>query len=134
MDRRSPTAHGASVRIEDGGRKAGLFAIGGIVGAVAASSCCIVPLVLFMAGIGGAWIGNLAALAPYQPFFIVVTLGFLMTGYYLVYRKPAAACTAERACARPLSSRIVKLTLWVATALVVAAVAFPYLVPALLSV
>src|ERR1700736_6040100 len=70
------------------GRTQKLVAAGGILGAIAASSCCIAPLVLFSLGIGGAWIGNLTALAPYQPIFIVITLGFLAAGYYLVYRKP----------------------------------------------
>ena len=41
--------------------KAGLAVAGGILGALAASSCCIVPLALFMLGISGAWIGNFAA-------------------------------------------------------------------------
>jgi mercuric ion transport protein len=45
-----------------------LMAIGGLFGAIAASSCCIVPLVLFSLGISGAWIANLTALAPYQPY------------------------------------------------------------------
>jgi mercuric ion transport protein len=67
----------------DTGRKAGLTAAGGIFGAIAASSCCIVPLALFALGISGAWIGNLTALAPYQPIFIGVTLAFLAAGYYL---------------------------------------------------
>src|SRR5260370_15646676 len=52
-----------------------LIAAGGILGALAASSCCIVPLVLFGLGIGGAWIGNLTALAPYQPLFVAGTAG-----------------------------------------------------------
>ena len=47
-----------------------LVAAGGILGALAASSCCIVPLILFSLGIGGAWIGNLTALAPYKPIFV----------------------------------------------------------------
>src|SRR5258708_16920370 len=47
-----------------------LVAAGGILGALAASSCCIVPLILFSLGIGGAWIGNLTALAPYKPLFV----------------------------------------------------------------
>jgi len=41
-----------------------LVIAGGIIGALVASSCCIVPLVLFSLGVGGAWIGNLTALAP----------------------------------------------------------------------
>jgi mercuric ion transport protein len=113
-------------------RRAGLAAAAGVLGALAASSCCIAPLVLFTLGIGGAWIGNLTALEPYQPIFIAITLGFLAAGYYLVYRKPAVACAEGTACARPLSNRIVKLTLWVATALVGAAGAFPYVARLLL--
>jgi mercuric ion transport protein len=103
--------------------KARLAAVGGILGALAASSCCILPLVLFAAGISGAWIGNLTALAPYQPIFLAATVGFLGTGYWLVYRQPRVAC-ADDACARPLPRRGVKATLWAATALVLAAVAF----------
>jgi mercuric ion transport protein len=111
--------------------KVGLAAAGGILGALAASSCCILPLVLFTAGISGAWIGNLTALAPYQPIFFAATAGFLGVGYWLVYRQPKVAC-ADGACARPLPRRGVKAVLWAATALVLAAVAFDYLTPVLL--
>ncbi|MGH6793486.1 MAG: mercuric transporter MerT family protein, partial [Methyloceanibacter sp.] len=101
---------------------------------LAASSCCIVPLALFSLGIGGAWIGNLTALAPYQPIFITITLGFLAAGFYLVYLRPKRDCAAGKACARPLTRRVVKTSLWTATALVAAALAFPYVAPALLGV
>jgi len=111
--------------------KAGLAVAGGILGALAASSCCIVPLALFMLGISGAWIGNLTALAPYQPIFFMATAGFLGVGYYLVYRRPRAAC-ADGTCASPLPSRIVKGVLWAATALTAAAIVFDCLAPALL--
>jgi mercuric ion transport protein len=106
-------------------------AAGGILGALAASSCCILPAALFMLGIGGAWIGNLTALAPYQPIFFAATAGFLGVGYYLVYRQSKAVC-ADGSCARPLPRRGVKAVLWAATALVLAAVAFDYLAPVLL--
>jgi mercuric ion transport protein len=109
-----------------------LAAAGGVLGAIAASSCCIVPLVLFSLGIGGAWIGNLTALAPYQPVFIAVTLGFLGYGFYRVYWAPRRACAGDAACARPLPGRVVKTALWSATTLVVAALAFPYVAPLLL--
>ncbi len=111
-----------------------LIAAGGILGAVAASSCCIVPLALFSLGITGVWIGNLAALAPYQPFIVLITAGFLGYGFYLVYLKPKKAYADGTTCARPLSNRIVKIALWVATILVAAAVAFPYVAPELLGV
>lgn len=138
MGGRSKTAFGPAalasqaVPATSDARRAGLVAAGGALGAIAAMSCCILPLVLFTLGIGGAWIGNLTALAPYQPIFIVGTVGFLAAGYYLVYRKPRPACAEGEACARPLPNRIVKLALWTATALVLAAMAFPYVAPALL--
>jgi mercuric ion transport protein len=115
-------------------RRQGLIAAGGVLGAIAASSCCIVPLALFSLGITGAWIGNLAALTPYQPMILSITAGFLGYGYYLVYWKPRKAYADGTACARPLPNRIVKIALWVATGLVAAAVAFPYVAPALLGI
>ncbi len=108
------------------------MALGGVLGAIAASSCCILPLALFSLGIGGAWIGNLTALAPYQPIFVAFTIGILGYGYWLVYRKHKAACAEGVVCARPLPSRLMKLSLWLATTLVAAAIAFPYVAPILL--
>ena len=108
-----------------------LAAAGGILGALAASSCCIVPVALFMLGISGAWIGNLTAMAPYQPIFFAATAGFLGVGYYLVYRQSKAVC-ADGTCARQLPNRSVKAVLWAATVLVLAAAAFDYLAPVLL--
>src|SRR5258707_14378604 len=65
-----------------------LIAAGGILGALAASSCCIVPLILFSFGIGGAWIGNLTALAPYQPLFVAGTAGPLRFRLFLLFLEP----------------------------------------------
>lgn len=110
-----------------------LVAVGGILGALAASSCCTVPLVLFGLGIGGAWIGNLTALAPYKPLFVAATAGVLGYGFYLVYWKPRRACADDAACARPISNWLVQLALWIATALVIAAFAFDYVAPLLLA-
>ena len=113
--------------------KARFTAAGGILGALAASSCCILPLVLFSLGLGGAWIGRLTSLAPYQPIFIVITLGFLGYGYWLVYRKSRVECAEGEVCARPLPNRFVKVALWVATALVALALAWPYVLPLFLA-
>jgi mercuric ion transport protein len=113
----------------DSGRGPAWMAAGGLLGALAASSCCILPLVLFAFGIGGAWIGNLTRLAPYQPYFIAATVAFLACGYWLVYRSSKAACAGGAACARPGSRRLARLGLVFATILVIAAVAFDLLAP-----
>lgn len=113
-------------------KKVKVIAAGGVLGAIAASTCCIVPLVLFSLGVSGAWIGQLTALSAYQPIFITITLVFLGCGFWMVYRKPEAVCDEEEACARPLPNMLVKLALWFATALILLAFAWPYVVPLIL--
>jgi mercuric ion transport protein len=110
-------------------RNAGLVSIGGILAALAAASCCVVPFTLFMLGISGAWISNLTALEPYQPIFAAVTFAFLGYGFYLVYRKPKVACAEGSYCARPNSGRTARIGLWTATVIVVIALGFPKLAP-----
>lgn len=109
------------------------LALGGLLGALTASSCCILPVVLFSAGISGAWVGNFTQLAPYKPVFIAATAAFLGAGYWRVYRSSSVACGDGQACARPLSNRLVKATLVAATALVLLAFSFDYLAPYLLA-
>jgi mercuric ion transport protein len=113
-------------------RGQGLMAVGGLLGALVASSCCLLPLVLFGLGVSGAWIGNLTQLAPYQPFFIAATIACLGYGYWLVYRSSKVACAGGEACARPLSNWLVQVGLIVATVLVIVAVGFDFLAPLLL--
>ena len=114
-------------------RRQSLIAAGGLLGALAASSCCILPLALFGLGVSGAWIGNFTRLAAYQPYFIAATLAFLGYGYWLVYRTSTRACTDGDACARPLSNRIVKTSLILATILVVVALGLDFIAPLFLN-
>ena len=104
-------------------------ATGGVIGAILASSCCIVPLVLVTLGASGAWIGNLAALEPYKPIFALVTIGFLGFGFWQVYRKPKVACEDGSYCATPASSRATKSALWIATVLVLLALSIDFWAP-----
>jgi mercuric ion transport protein len=124
------TVLASSERSEAGRQR--LVAVGGVLGALAASSCCIIPLTLFSLDIGGAWIGNLTALAPYKPLFVAGTAGVLGYGFHLVYWKPRRACADDIACPRPIPNRLVQLALSIATALVIAAFAFDYIAPLLL--
>lgn len=110
-----------------------LFLAGlGIIAAVGASSCCVLPLVFFALGVSGAWISNLTALAPYQPLFVAAAVACLSFGFVHVYCRPATC--ADETCSRSLPSRAVKLSVWIAAALVVIAVAFPYTASWILSV
>ena len=128
---KNPAAGPAKPGLDEKTKKS-LLASGSVLGALAASSCCILPLVLFSLGIGGAWISNLTALYSYKPYFVTITLLFLAGGFYMAYRKPKAACETGSYCATPASGRVLKISLWGATLLVSAALACPYVVPYLL--
>ncbi len=111
----------------------GLLAAGGVAGALAASSCCILPVALFGLGIGGAWIGNFTRLAPYQPYFIAVALACLAAGFWQMRRADRAVCADGAACARPLPTRLVRTMMVAAALLIAAAVGFDFLAPFILS-
>ena len=119
-------AHKSTRRRTPGAR---LLSIAGILGGLAIGSCCVVPFILVTVGVTGAWIGSLTALAPYKPIFVAFTLAVLAVGFFMVYRRPKAACADGSYCAHPASDRIAKIGLWVATVLVAIALGFPSLVP-----
>ena len=106
-----------------------LFAAGGMLGALAASSCCILPVALFSIGVSGAWIGNFTGLAPYQPYFVAAALISLGAGYRAVYRSSKRDCAGHGECARGLPNPLVRAVLIAATALVAAALGFDFIAP-----
>ncbi len=107
----------------------GWFAAAGVAGALLASTCCIVPLVLLTIGVSGAWIGNLTALQPFKPYFAAVALVFVGLGFRQVYFRPAASCAEGTLCSRPRSSAIVRSALWIAALLVASALTVNWWAP-----
>ena len=65
---------------------------GAVAAAIAASACCVGPLLFALLGLGGA--GALVALEPYRPLFTAVTVLLLGIGWYLTYRRPVAHPTS----------------------------------------
>jgi mercuric ion transport protein len=77
-----------------------------VLSTILASTCCVLPLVLVLLGVGGAWIANLAALKPATPLFVAIALGTIGWAGYIVFR-PAAVCEdGVCAVARPATRRI----------------------------
>ncbi len=112
------------------GDKTRLASLGGaVVAALAASACCIGPLVFALLGLGGA--GALVALEPYRPALTGLTVILLGAGFAITYRKPAAANADadDCGCEVPAANRAGKRLLWVATGIVGLALIFPYVVP-----
>lgn len=107
-------------------------AAGGILGAFAMTSCCILPLVLFSLGATGAWIGRLGAMYQYKWLFFAFAGASLAYGFWKVYRPTGQACEDGTACAVPLNQRLMKVALWSSATLILAALIFPYVSPFLI--
>ena len=110
----------------------GASVAGAVVAAFASSLCCLGPLVFAALGIGGA--GLIAKLTPYRAPLAAVTLLLLAIGFYFTYRRPrlargAVADDPACACELPGANRLGRVMLWVATAIVVGLLGFPYLAP-----
>ena len=104
--------------------------IGGALAAVAASACCLGPLILVSVGISGAWISNLTALEPLRPLFIGLALACMGLAYRKIYRGPAAAdCVSGSLCSLPQTNARYRAMFWVVSILVLIALAYPYFVP-----
>ena len=113
-----------------------IIATGGLLGAIAASTCCVLPVILFALGISGAWISNLVSLAVYKPFFIVLSLVFVGTGFWMVYFKPKISIPNVQSvsCYRPFSEKTIKIMLWFSVIIILIVFLIPYIAPFLLGV
>jgi mercuric ion transport protein len=112
---------------------ASLASLGGVIAALLASLCCIGPVAFGALGVGVGATGLLAgtasflkAFVPYRPFFIVVAIVAIGAGFYLVYRKPKAACASDAHCADSRTRSKSVALLWLATALTLLFVLSPY--------
>ena len=95
------------------------------------AACCLLPFALLSAGVAGAWMSALDALAPYKWIFVLLTATLLAYGFYAVYWKPRARCAAGAACKVCGSDRSIRIGLWIATILAIAGIVFEYFEPLL---
>ena len=102
--------------------------VGGVLASIGASVCCVGPLLLLSLGIGGAWIGNLTALEPYRPVFIVLVLVFLGLAFRKLYLVPQI-CDSEVNCVADRTTGAQRLIFWIAAPLLLGLVAAPWLMP-----
>ncbi len=99
-------------------------ATGGIVAAVVSALCCVGPLVAVFFGLSGA--GLAATFEPLRPYFVAGTAGALGFGFLVLRREERRACEPGTLCASPLARRRMKAALWVATAIAIPLLTFPW--------
>ncbi len=102
-----------------------------IVAGIAASTCCLGPLVLLTLGVSGSWIGNLSAFEPFRPIFIAATLLFLGLAFRKLYLLPQR-CAVDKPCATPANLHRQRLLFWVVSIAVLVIMSFPWYGPYLL--
>jgi mercuric ion transport protein len=113
-----------------GSAKDGALAAGSVLAAMGASSCCVLPLVLALIGVSGAWIGGLTALAPYQPAFLGLGALSVGSGFWRSYRLMQPVCDGPQ-CGTSVSRRWARAGLWLAAGLLLTAATTAWWAPLL---
>lgn len=79
-------------------------ATGGLIASVAvflSATCCVLPMIVVTAGLGGAWVALLGTLFDYRYVFLTVSVLLVAFGWGVLYRRRA---TLQKACADGLCS------------------------------
>ncbi len=100
-----------------------------VLGALALTSCCILPLVLVSFGISGVFIGQMASLYQYKWITFTISIAFLAYAFFKAYRPIGDEECADGSCVRPLNRTLMRSILWVAALIMAVAIVFPYLAP-----
>jgi mercuric ion transport protein len=95
-----------------------------VLSAIAASVCCVVPLVLVLLGISGAWIAQLTALDVWRPWWTAATLACLGLAYWSLW-KASKSCESS-ACAEGRILRRRRRILAVVAVAIALLLLFPY--------
>ncbi len=104
--------------------KAALAVLGAVGAAIGSALCCVGPLVAVALGVSGA--GLAATFEPLRPYFVAGTVLFLGLGFVALHREERKACEPGRLCASPQIRRRMKRWLWIATAIAIPVVTFPW--------
>jgi len=102
----------------------------GLMAGITASACCAGPLILLTLGISGSWIGNISALEPFRPLFILVAVVFLGLAYRKIFMQPKP-CDTGAACATQQGKQSQQIIFWVTTLIVLLSISFPWYGPLL---
>ncbi len=95
-----------------------------VVAAIGSALCCAGPLVAVALGLSGA--GLAATFEPLRPYFVAGTALSLLLGFLVLRREERRACVPGTVCASPRARAWMKGALWIATALALPLVTFPW--------
>jgi mercuric ion transport protein len=113
------------------GSVAALGAITGL-GALAASSCCVLPILLGGLGASAGVFTVLGVLAPLRVPLMAASVLAVVVGWFFYARRRQAACGPDGSCVAPRRSPAALALLSLATVLIAAAAAGSHFEPALI--
>jgi mercuric ion transport protein len=102
------------------------------LGAVVASSCCVIPLGLAALGASASILGGLETVAAWRVPLLSISAVAVIGGWGALWSKQPVACAFEASCASPRRSRATIALLFCASAIVLAAASWGYVDPVLL--
>lgn len=101
------------------------IALGGaVVAAIAASLCCIGPLLFVVLGVGA--FGAATAFETARPYLLGAAALLLAFGFYRTYFRPDTTCAPGEACATKPVNRASRIALWITSVAVLAFALSPY--------
>ncbi len=103
------------------------LAIGGaVIAGIAASLCCLGPLLFLVLGLGA--FGAAAAFQTARPYLLGAAVLLQAFGFYCVYFRRQPACAPGEACETKPVNRASRIGLWIASIAVLAFALSPYYV------
>jgi mercuric ion transport protein len=97
-------------------------------GALAASSCCVLPLALAGLGAGSAVFGGLEILAIWRPLLLGVAVVVVLAAWILLFRGRSVACNVDGSCSAYTASKSARVLLGLSTMVVALSIAWdPYI-------
>jgi len=96
-----------------------------------ACTCCVLPLVLVILGLSGAWISRMHVLEPYAPALIAVAIASLGLAAWQIFRTSAQAgdaCNADGSPCRVVQSSA-RRWFWLVASLALVPIVLPLLAP-----
>jgi mercuric ion transport protein len=105
------------------------LAVAGLA-ALLASGCCVAPLLLALAGVSGAWIGQLRRIEPYSPWLMGLSFLALAAAGWRLFRTPRgdASCDLDDAACRRANG-VARRWFWAVALLALVPLAAPLVAP-----
>lgn len=95
-----------------------------VAAAIGSALCCAGPLVAVFLGLSGA--GLATTFEPLRPYFVGGTALSLGLGFVVLHREERSACEPGKLCASPRVRRNMRWALWIATAIAIPLLTFPW--------